>query len=65
MKLLWVMLALLLAAAESRAGTEYKVEVSRSMRMYSLIAHCTQKQIVDWKCHLCGEVEQLKDLRYI
>lgn len=33
--------------------------------MYSLIAHCSEQQIIDWKCHLCSETERLKDVRYI
>jgi hypothetical protein len=47
------------------ASIDYNADVSRRMRTYSLIAHCTQDQIVNWHCKLCSQTEQLKDLQYI
>lgn len=44
---------------------EYDPVVSKQMRMYSLIAHCSQQQISDWKCPLCSQTEQLQDLQYL
>jgi hypothetical protein len=43
----------------------YDPLVSEQMRMYSLIAHCSEKQISDWKCQLCSQTEQLEDLQYL
>ena len=60
---LWIVTASLLLSLS--INIDYNVDVSRRMRTYSLIAHCTQDQIVNWHCKLCSQTEQLKDLQYI
>jgi hypothetical protein len=66
MRTLWITAALLLSFAFCvESAVDYDPEVSRRMRSYSLIAHCTEQAIRDWRCPLCDQTEQLKDLQYI
>ena len=47
------------------ASSDFDSDVSRRMRTYSLIAHCSEDQIVNWHCKLCSQTERLQELEYI
>ena len=65
MKILLVTFLVLSITANILKEVDYNPDISRRMRTYSLIGHCSQDQIVNWRCKLCSQTEQLKDLQYI
>ena len=48
-------LSIVLLTVLSTATIDYDMDVSRRMRTYSIIGHCTRDQIVNWHCQLCTQ----------
>lgn len=65
MRVLYITFTLLLLLSSSFASIDFDSDVSRRMRSYSLIGHCSKDQIFNWDCKLCHQTEQLQDLIYI
>ena len=46
-------------------GTEFDIEWSKKMNVYSAVTNCNDYQISNWACKICSKVEKPIDIQVI